>query len=311
MQKQDIKYVLKALGLFLVISLAADKLIYIALNKISDKVYSGQGIGKVNHFLKIKNNRDLLIFGSSRANHNIDPTLLNDKGFNMGVDGSKIAYSSILIKCLPKDQKQVVILQIDPEHFFDQDYIGADVQVLLSKYNRMELVKKEIDALAMENVFQKFYWSLSYNGKVFSILKNMLKPKYDYKKYNGFDPIKVSPNQKAMFEKILTRNKSVTCEDSLTPNPIYVRLLNEIKLFCNDNGKDLVLFTSPLYKDLCQEDNDKMKRFLLQKNFKYYDFTDFFNDNPSLDNWKDKKHLSDLGAQQFTQEISKRLELTN
>jgi hypothetical protein len=309
MQKRDIIYVLKTLGLFLIISFGADKLIYLTLNRISDKVYSGQGIGKVNHFLKIKNSRELIIFGSSRANHNVNPTVLNNSGFNMGVDGRKIAYASTLIKLLPKDKKQTVLLHIDPDNFFDEGYSGIDVNALLSKYNRIDQVKNEINALGLQNVFQQFYWSLSYNGKVFSILKNVLKPKYDYKKYNGFDPIKVSSDQKKMFENILAQNKKTICQDSLVINPIYDKLLNEIKLFCDNNSKRLVLFTSPMYKDLCKEDNRKMNRILLRKEFEYYDFTNYFENKSSLNNWKDKTHLSNLGAEEFTQVIKNSVQI--
>ena len=309
MQKRDIIYVLKTLGLFLIISFGADKLICLTLNRISDKVYSGQGIGKVNHFLKIKNSRELIIFGSSRANHNVNPTVLNNSGFNMGVDGRKIAYASTLIKLLPKDKKQTVLLHIDPDNFFDEGYSGIDVNALLSKYNRIDQVKNEINALGLQNVFQQFYWSLSYNGKVFSILKNVLKPKYDYKKYNGFDPIKVSSDQKKMFENILAQNKKTICQDSLVINPIYDKLLNEIKLFCDNNSKRLVLFTSPMYKDLCKEDNRKMNRILLRKEFEYYDFTNYFENKSSLNNWKDKTHLSNLGAEEFTQVIKNSVQI--
>nr|MBP9193636.1 hypothetical protein [Saprospiraceae bacterium] len=92
MGRDNLLYVLKVLGLVLVMSYVVDKIIFFAFNQISDKVYTGQIIGKLNHFLKLKDSLDWIVLGSSRANHNVDPSRLAPNSFNMGIDGRQISY---------------------------------------------------------------------------------------------------------------------------------------------------------------------------------------------------------------------------
>ena len=99
--------------------------------------------------------------------------------------------------------QQIILLQIDPENAFNQDYSGSDILSLNSKYNTNTIIKQDIDRLKQNNVLQNYYWSLSYNGMIPGILKNFLKPNYDYKTYNGYDPLYVSENQKEIFKRIL------------------------------------------------------------------------------------------------------------
>lgn len=44
------KSVFKILFFVLLLSFLLDKLVYLGLNKVSDRVFSGQNIGKLNHF---------------------------------------------------------------------------------------------------------------------------------------------------------------------------------------------------------------------------------------------------------------------
>jgi hypothetical protein len=179
---QALKYTLKIFFIIIIITFVGDKLLYYSLNYVSDKVYSCQSIGKLNHFLSLKDNLNLIVFGSSRANHNINPSIMDKNSYNMGMDGRMIAYSGTLIKLLPKQKKQIILLHIDPSNAFKKDYTGFDLDALLVKYNRNIIVKNEINKLKQNNTFQNFLWSISYNSKILGILKNYLKPKYDYQK---------------------------------------------------------------------------------------------------------------------------------
>jgi len=301
----NLKHIIKTFALILLITFIIDKIVFFALNTISDKVYTGQSIGKLNHFLKIKDSVDFIVFGSSRANHNIDPIKISKKSFNMGMDGRKLAYPATLIKLLPKGKKQVILLHIDTENAFSKDYSGNDILALSSKYNRNKIIKNEIDKLNQSNIIQKFYWSLSYNNGVLGIIKNFLKPNYDFKTYFGYDPIYVTQNQKNIFKNILTKEISEKCNENFSLNNIYDNSLNEIKFFCEENNKTIIFFTSPKFNDICKNDNIKLNEVMKNKKIKYYDFTDYFKDNNLFEYWKDKEHLSNKGADIFTNSIKK------
>ena len=300
MDKKDISYVLKIIVYIILFSLLFDKAVYFSLNAISDHVFSGQSVGKLNQYLKIKDSLDIVIYGSSRANHNVNPSKLAPKSFNMGVDGRKLAYAGTLIKLLPKHKEQTLLIQIDTKNAFNPKYKAGDLDALKIKYNRNQIIKKEINRWHQNNPLQSIYWSIDYNGKVLGIIKNRLKPKYDYKKYNGFDPIHPSKTQHQIFLNKLRLKMQTKCKDSFTLNPIYNSYLDEIKSFSKNNNKKIVFFTAPIYNDKCISDNNFLKKIMKEKGLTYYDFTDFFSHNNHLRYWKDEIHLSYLGADVFS-----------
>lgn len=285
-----------------------DKIAFVLLNSISDEVYSGQSIGKLNQFLEIKDELDFIVVGSSRANHHVDVSKIHDNSFNIGLDGTKMAYASTLIKTL-SNKEQVILMHISPETAFSESYNGDDVQSLKSKYNRNKAIKNEIDFLKKNNPLQNFYWSLGYTGSILGMIKNIYFPNYDYTKYKGYDPLVVNSNQKEILEKILKRNTTKPCKNKLTLNPIYAHYLTELEIFSKQNNKRIVLFTAPIYNDVCKSDNQKLQKFLQKSTFEYIDYTDFFKHNNTIDLWKDRTHLSDKGAQLLTFQLKKKINI--
>lgn len=294
--KKSIKLIL----IILILSYGLDKVVYFSLNNISDRVLSGQAIGKLNQFLQEKDNLHHIVFGTSRANHHIDVNQFSKAGFNMGMDGSSIAYSSTLIKLLPRKKEQIVIWHIDPKRVFDHSYNADDIKGLVTKFHRNDIIKTEIKNVHQDNPIQSFYWSLDYNGKALGIIKNLIHPSYDFESYNGFDPIKVSETQKTIFEKILLRNDSKDCSDRYIISPLVKKYLEEVKRFCDENNKTLIMITSPTYKIDCANQYSALSKIFKEMNIPYYNYSSYFETNNSIDYWKDLTHLSDKGAQIFS-----------
>ncbi|KAA1246941.1 hypothetical protein [Aquimarina sp. RZ0] len=308
MKSTNIKTVLKIVGLVLILSLCTDKIIYYTLNYLSDKVLSGGGIGKQNHYLSVVDTIDIAVFGSSRASHHINPKLISDKSFNIGVDGTDIAFSATLIKLLPKKKKQLVIVNVDPPNFFNIDYDAADIGALRLKFHRNNTVNREIKKAKQNSFLQSFFWTIDYNGKFLSILKNFLKPNYNFKSYYGYDPIRVSETQKKIRDIKLARVDDKECLDSPHNfNQLYLEYLYEIQQFSYDNNKKLIFVTTPTFNDTCKDDNNKLSELMKNQGLVYWDYSDFYKDNESLDVWKDKTHLSELGADTFSQVLVKKL----
>lgn len=299
---------MKSLKLALIILITIfllDKVVFFTLSSIEKKVLTGEGVGKLNHFDLVKDTTKYIVFGNSRANHHINPDVFGKSAFNIGVGGRKMAFSATLIQTLPKKKKQYVLLQIDPAYVFDSNYEGSDIDALYIKYHQNNIIKKHIDDLKRNNVFSLFFYSLDYNGMLFSIVSNRVKPKYDYKKYKGYDPIENNPQQKEMFIKRLkVINNSTNCRGPYIASKLEIKYLKEIKYFCKNNNKKLILFTSPVYRDKCKEDNIAMKKLMKEFDIKYYDYTDYFSKDDDLDNWKDENHLSKKGADKFSRFIA-------
>jgi len=303
------KKAIKLILLILVISFGIDKIVYYSMNAISDKVMSGQAIGKLNQYLQIKDSVDLLVFGTSRANHHIDVSKLDASSFNMGMDGTAIAYSSTLIKLLPKNKEQTVIWHIDPNKVFDTVYKPDDILGLNSKYHRNKTIKEEIKKNGQSNPIQSFYFSLGYNGKAFGILKNYFYPSYNYKDYNGYEPITVNETQKEIFKNYLKLKEPRQCYKNYTINPIVKDHLEEVKVFCKENNKRLIIVTSPTYRPECGEQYKQMNNIMKKMNITYYDYSSFFVKNNSFDYWKDLTHLSEEGASIFSLRLREAINL--
>lgn len=306
MGRENLLYVLKLLGLVVVVSFLVDKLVFVAFNKISDRVYTGQSIGKLNHFLSMKDSLDLIVLGSSRANHTLDPSLLGPKSFNMGLDGRQISYSAALIKMLPTHKDQTLLLQVDPLSAVSPAYDGSDLKALCTQYNRNKAIRTEMDRMGQNNAFQHFFWSLSYNGMVMGILKNYFHPSYDHRSYNGYDPIYPTAQQQKIFKTILERKKQVKCGNPVI-NPIYRQVLEELAVYTKTHRKKLIVFSSPEYADPCKEDDVLLTRLMQDLGIEYHNMTDFFKDNKDITNWKDETHLSNKGAVLLTHALRSRL----
>ena len=298
MTVKDLKKVLILLILILTVSYGVDKLIYLILNQLSNKVFSGQTIGKLNHFFSIKDSVDVLIFGSSRANHHIDIDLVSDNGFNMGLDGRNIAYISTIIKTL-SDKQQTIIINIEPSYIFNEDYNGTDIKALYVMYHKNEIIKSEIDRLNQSNPLQKLYWCIDYNNKVLGLIRNYLRPKYNYKTYNGYDPLILNESQKEIRNKIINNNiKKAISNHNINQLSLYY--FREIRDFCEKNSKQLIMITTPIYEHNNYSDSKRISDVMSNLNITYWDYTNFFDDNNSIEYWKDRTHLSKQGAELFS-----------
>nr|MUH41037.1 hypothetical protein [Zobellia laminariae] len=240
MNRKNIIYAGRLFILLLIISYVLDKVIYYGINHIAKEVYSGQSVGKFNQYIGIKDSLDFIVYGNSRANHHINPSLITERGFNMGFDGQKIAFSATLLKLLPT-KKQTLLFHIDPESAVDDDYMADDLSSLKVMYNKNEKVKKEIDRYKKLNPLQRFYWCISYNGIMFGIIKNYLSPNYEHTNYNGYDPLQVNRSQKTSQLGVNERNLNNNCEKRLLRlNPVYKSYLFDLREFCAINEKQII-----------------------------------------------------------------------
>lgn len=157
MNINNVKHILKAIALVCLICFITDKIIFFIFNKVSDNVYTGQAVGKLNHYLKVKETKKLLIFGSSKANHNIDPKILDENSFNMGLDGGSIAYVTMLNETIENNEDQTILIQIESEDIFSKNYDGDDISPLAIKYHRNAIIKKELDKTNYVNPFHHIF----------------------------------------------------------------------------------------------------------------------------------------------------------
>eukprot|EP01093_Parvamoeba_rugata_P018786 TRINITY_DN8122_c0_g1_i1.p1 TRINITY_DN8122_c0_g1~~TRINITY_DN8122_c0_g1_i1.p1 ORF type:complete len:315 (-),score=59.60 TRINITY_DN8122_c0_g1_i1:271-1215(-) len=302
MNSEITKKLIKIIILTLLISYGLDKLVFFGLNKISDNVKTGQAIGKLNHFLELKDNTDFLVFGNSRANRHINVDLFSDNSYNMGIDGVGIAYNSTLINTLQENKEQFILVHIDTKNFFDTTYDGSDIRGLKTKYKRNPIITSALDESGQLSKLQQIYYSMNYNGSAIGIIKNYFKPSYDYKAYNGYDPISVSEDQEDMRDIVLSNfSTDNECTDSHDVNSIALNYLKAIKSFTEKSPNKTFLFvTSPMYNDTCSTDNTKLAKIMLDLGLNYMDFTNLYKDKKDNSLWKDATRMSQKGSEAFS-----------
>jgi len=305
--------VLKIGALTLLISILADRVIYMALNHISDQVYSGQAVGKLNYFMDHKRDVETLFMGSSRTSRHFDSNLIAENSFNIGMDGKKIAYSATLLQILPENKKQTIIFQIDPIYAVDPLYTGSDLQALNIKFNRNKIFRENIIKMGQDNRFQSLYHSIAYNGNVVGLIANYLNGSKEYEAKNGYQPLKVSDveRQKLRIQIRDIETSPLPCPKDMVVSDIYTQYLKEMKQFAEQKRKKLIFITSPKHTDSCKLDNQKLKETMDSLGLLYQDDSDFFANDNNILYWKDLGHMSSVGSAKYAEHVKELIEKLN
>ena len=165
-----------------------DSLSYIGLSKMFKSVYSGQTGGKVNRVLFGLPNRDILIMGSSKASHHVN-TVKFINAYNLGHDGGRIGMSYSILELLIKYGKppKIIILHTDPgEYFKSYETIDSNAKILgimSGYYHESPFVRSIVGENIGRGLAYELFKSYTYNGKVFSIVKNFLVSEVDPKNW--------------------------------------------------------------------------------------------------------------------------------
>lgn len=297
----------KSVYIFLAIVLAvfvSDRVAYGIIRHFEKQILIGDSAGKVNYFNKVKDSMDILIFGSSRAVHHVNPEVFGVPTFNMGVDGKRIAYATGLIQTLKK-KNQTIFVHIDHNKLYDMEYDGIDVLSLLNKSTD----EPELGSFLME-IFPKDVWiskifkCYAYNGKVFPIFKNYF---YQGKNVesNGFLPLFPSEEQKAIFQNIVEKRKEPLVQDIDAPykiNGLVDKCIERIVQVGKKNGSEIIFFTSPSLFIIDEDVRAHTKSYFDSKGIKYIDDVNFFK-GIDFDLWQDYTHMSDKGAEIYSQRL--------
>ncbi|NQU22336.1 MAG: hypothetical protein HQ567_13735 [Candidatus Nealsonbacteria bacterium] len=139
-------------GAFLAGALVIDQGLGFLLQKALPRVKVGQTVGQVNVALDHAG-ADVLIFGSSRAQHHIMPAVLTDEfgcsAFNAGCDGQGILYHRILARLAIArgSNARLFILNVDPSDFYKPEFPRA---LVLAPYLEEDPLARELVARAAE-----------------------------------------------------------------------------------------------------------------------------------------------------------------
>lgn len=251
------------------------------------------------HYICNEFNDPIAIFGSSRANHHYDVSILSDilgmPAYNCGKDGNGILLSYALLQNMIKEGHipSMVIYDFFPKFDLADNNDHLRAVDVISQYFRKEGMKDIINDLTPGDYYKMFLATYRYNSKFIQILSDAFTPKQ--KVIKGYKPLEGTINTK--FSADDTPFESV---DSLK-----IKYFEKFINLCEDNSIDLYFITSPVFHMAEKpESYDSIFKTYVSKKYPLMDFrndSDYINHNELF---VDPSHMNHLGAKKFSQNIA-------
>jgi len=278
------------------------KVIAISIAYIGSDVFTGQGYGKINHFIEVKDTCDLIVLGSSRANHHIDPAQITSRSYNMGMDGRKFFFHATMFYLVA--DSSTVLFHIDPSDFFDN---GESMNRIIPHYGKLEQIDKALREKEQISILERTLGSLRFNNTLLSIIGNKFNPGYNPCDYHGYDPIILSQRDSLLWlgKKLANKVPEKIITDSMNQE-IFAELA-QIKRHSDSMDIDCIFFTSPTYHGHSDHDKVFMDSIFENADMAYYDYSDYLKHTDVM-LWKDDTHLSHEGAKIFMRRIFQDIE---
>lgn len=287
----------KKLVIFLAILFVVDRALGKVLSHYFLKVNSSEA-ARINYAVN-EADEDIVIFGSSRANHHYVPSVFENcthlSCYNAGIDGECILYHDCVLKCmLKRDAPKIVVLDINTDEFstWRNEEVYSKLSALLPYYYSHKEIQPIVDLKSQYEKYKVFSDAYRYNSMAFTIAVNNVLNKKDtsihgycplYRKLSGppdqfdmshgqsLDSVKVE-----IFKTFIRETQAAGCKLLVCISPSYQKR----------NG---VTKTISMAQKLCNE-----------RHVPFYDFSQdpFFQVHPEY--FFDASHLNDDGAKLYS-----------
>lgn len=247
-----------------------------------------------------KTTADILIFGSSRANHHYQPEMfekrLNLSYYNVGRDGNYIFYHYAVLKAILKRYSPRVIILDLISGEFRSDHDSYDrLQSLLPYYRKHPEMRSVIELKSPYEKIKLLSNIYPFNSSIFTIAAG--NSKFNQKRFEeteGYIPLRKNWN-----EPIRTAESTWTIYNiDSTKVRIYDAFIND----CINANIKLYIVCSPYFVKSLTPDYSliKAKEIANKHNVPFFDFSgdSTFFANSAL--FADESHLNDEGAKKFS-----------
>lgn len=248
---------------------------------------------------------DLLIFGSSTANHNYDTEIfekkLNLSCYNAGRDASSIFYSTAILKSvLKRHAPKIIILNLDVDQFSINELSYDRISSLLPYYESHPEIRSIIELKSSYEKLKLLSKIYPYNSYILSIVVgNTQFNKTRRSDINGYVPLLKTWNEPInhlKFEEVkLDSNKIHTFQSF-----IYDCIKAKVQLY---------IVRPPYFINSDYVSNSTI--LALKTANKYHiPFLDYYKDTSIISHsslFADISHLNDQGARKFSNLVSDRI----
>jgi len=311
---------MRKLALFVALLVAADQVVGRGLDALYRRCTTGETGGLINDVLRRQ--VDVLVLGSSRAQHHVVPRILKRKlglsAYNAGLDGQDLLYAVMLfdVWTAKHGAPKLVLLQVDPWSFRRSATELQRADIFAPFVSRSAEVRAVLALRGRYEPLKLLSYSYRFNGKVLAILKNALvRPNDAFDGYEGIPGAMTSGADVPASEdamELATRGQP--------PWDRKLALFGQLAAYCRQNGTRLILFHSPRYST----DAPRLRAWdeelaALLKGYPDVDYIDgetqfarAFTGKSEL--FHDATHLNARGAELFTSllagEVAARLKKT-
>ena len=253
---------------------------------------------------------DILVFGSSRANHHYVPDIF-EKKFNMtfynaGRDGCSLLYNYAIFKAVTKRYSpKIIIIDLLPNELKYNKNEYERLSNLLPYYDDHTEIRSIIDLISPFEKYKLYSAVYPYNSQLIRIVfRNLSKTKDNASK--GYLPL-YNKMKDVITNNVVKKNVIKNSKETIDDNKL--KALREIATYCNRNRIHLIFICSPIYKKVSlNSDWNIIEDIAKSENGQYLNFSSdsiFFN-HPEY--FQDNSHLNDNGAQLFSEIISNTIE---
>jgi hypothetical protein len=249
-----------------------------------------------------KTNEDILVFGSSRANHHYHPDVfekkLNLSFYNTGSDGEHIFYQCAILKGVLKRYAPKIIILDFVVAEFGKDRVSYDrMSCLLPYYHDHPEIRSILELKSPYEKYKLFSRLYPYNSEIFQILVGGT----NYKKLKHEDIKGYIPKNEVWDEPI----KTTVYPEKYSLDNNKIKVFESIIKDCISAGSKLYIVCSPYFFDAKNQEYSILlgKQIAEKYNIDFFDFSNnpAFTKNVNL--FADFAHLNDSGAKIFSEMV--------
>ena len=259
-----------------------------------------------NNYINNEVKKDILIFGSSRALHHYNPTILSDSlglsCYNCGQDGNGIILNYGRFQLI-KERYVPTLIIYDVMPLYDymtgednHKYLGW-----LKAYYDKKGIPDLFDTVDPCEKYKMQCQMYRYNTKFIQIISDFVHP-FQSKGICGYRPI--FSNMDTL--KISKKNKNEKHLNNYNDVPIDSFKVQYLKKFISEmKNTKLVFINSPLWYGMDSTELKPIIEICEQSNIPFYDFANDMKYVHKNEYYKDPAHLNSKGADLFTKDLIK------
>jgi len=249
-----------------------------------------------------KSNEDLIVYGSSRADHHYHPDVFKKKlqlsFFNTGLEGEQIFFQYALLKgTLKRYTPKVVILDFTAGEF-KKDRASYDrISNLLPYYADHPEIR---DIIELRSPYEKYKLCsrlYPFNSEIVQITRNVIASRESKKENNeGYFPLYGTTEED---------RKHIRFPEQYPIDSNKLRAYTSFILECKKAGTELFVICSPYYQDAENEEYSISvgKQIARKYGVDFHDFSHSEQFSNTAGYFSDPGHLNDTGARLFSEKV--------